>query len=120
MPYNDLPRMSSIRLGGLLGHDDILELTLGRSNEYAINECDEDGRTALLWASKGGHEKVVRILLDHGADVNAEGGQYGNALQAALKGGHEKMVLMLVDRGADVNAEGGNNGLGSLQEAAEI
>ena len=34
----------------------------------------------------GGHEKVVQMLLDAGADVNAQGGEYGNALQAASCG----------------------------------
>ena len=34
----------------------------------------------------GGHEKVVQMLLDARADVNAQGGYYGNALQAASYG----------------------------------
>ncbi len=39
--------------------------------------------------------------------VNAQGGEYGNALYAASAGGYEKMVQMLIDAGADVNAQGG-------------
>ena len=31
----------------------------------------------------GGHDKMVQMLLEKGADVNAQGGYYGNALQAA-------------------------------------
>ena len=34
-------------------------------------------------ASAGGHEKVVHMLLDAKADVNAQGGRHDNALQAA-------------------------------------
>jgi ankyrin repeat protein len=49
----------------------------------------------------------VQMLLDGGADVNAQGGEYGNALQAASAGGHEKAVRMLLDAGAEVNAQGG-------------
>jgi ankyrin repeat protein len=30
-----------------------------------------------------GHEAIVKLLLEKGADVNAQGGLYGNALQAA-------------------------------------
>ena len=41
---------------------------------------------ALQAASVSGHEKVVQMLLDQGADVNAQGGEYGNALQAASFG----------------------------------
>jgi ankyrin repeat protein len=55
-------------------------------------------------ASAEGHEKVVQMLLDAGADVNAQGGHYGNALQAASWGGHEEVVQMLLAAGADVNA----------------
>jgi ankyrin repeat protein len=47
------------------------------------------------------------MLLDAGADVNAQGEQYGNALQAASELGHEKIVQMLLDARADVNAQGG-------------
>jgi hypothetical protein len=31
----------------------------------------------------GGYTSVVTLLLEKGADVNAQGGCYGNALQAA-------------------------------------
>ncbi|PZD29497.1 vegetative incompatibility protein HET-E-1 [Pyrenophora tritici-repentis] len=60
-----------------------------------------------------GHEQVVKTLLDKGADVNAQGGRFGNALQAASYGGYEQVVKALLDNGADVNAQGGdyNNAL---------
>ena len=48
------------------------------------------------------------MLLDKGAEVNAQGGGYGNALQAASSGGHETVVQMLLDKGAEVNAQGGD------------
>jgi ankyrin repeat protein len=53
----------------------------------------------------GGHEQVVKLLLDKGADVNAQGGRYGNALYAASLGGHEQVVKLLLDKGADTNVE---------------
>ncbi|CUS06942.1 unnamed protein product, partial [Tuber aestivum] len=40
-------------------------------------------------------------------NVNAEGGVYGNALQAAAAKGDESVVRILLERGADVNAQGG-------------
>jgi ankyrin repeat protein len=116
--YDSLPEMSQIRLGGLLGHEAILALTLGGKEYTDIDESDEDGRTALIWASEYGHEKVMQILVDVGADINAQGGVYGNALCAASVGGHEKVVQMLVDVGADVNAQGGVYG-NALQAASE-
>jgi ankyrin repeat protein len=57
-----------------------------------------------------GHEEVVRLLLDKGAEVNAQGGRYGNALQAASLGGHGAIVKTLLNKSADVNAQGGHYG----------
>jgi ankyrin repeat protein len=45
-----------------------------------------------------GHEKVVQMLLDRGADINTQGGHYGNALRAASMRGHEKVVQMLLEK----------------------
>ncbi|THW54470.1 hypothetical protein D6D19_10716, partial [Aureobasidium pullulans] len=53
-----------------------------------------------------------------GADVNAQGGEYGSALQAASVKGHDKTVQILLDRGADVNAQGGE--YGSALQAASV
>ncbi|KAJ7842548.1 ankyrin repeat-containing domain protein [Mycena olivaceomarginata] len=63
------------------------------------------------------HQKICKLLLDKGADVNAQGGFYGNALQVAASEGHDKIIQVLLDKGADVNAEGGPYG-NALQAAA--
>lgn len=49
----------------------------------------------------------MEILIKEGADVNAQGGRYGNALQAAAKSKHEEIVEVLTTAGADVNTQGG-------------
>ncbi|KAF8222829.1 hypothetical protein L208DRAFT_1146840, partial [Tricholoma matsutake] len=49
----------------------------------------------------------VQILIQKGEDVNAQGGRYGNALQAASYKGHQEIVKLLIEKGADVNAQGG-------------
>ena len=47
-----------------------------------------------------GHNQIVQRLLDEGADVNAQGGRYGNALKAALRKLHPQTAEILRQRGA--------------------
>lgn len=46
-------------------------------------------------------------IISKGADVNAQGGYFGNALQAASSRGHQEIVKLLLDQGADVNIPNG-------------
>jgi ankyrin repeat protein len=60
---------------------------------------------------------VVKLLLDKGADINANGGSFSTALYVASEKGYDAVVKLLLDKGADVNAEGGMHGT-SLQAAS--
>ena len=42
------------------------------------------------------------MLLDKGIDVNAQSGEYGNALRAASTGSHGQIVEIQLDAGAGV------------------
>ena len=66
----------------------------------------DDIHPSLYYASLAGLIRSVKSILDKGADVNAQGGKYDNALQAASAGGHGQVVQMLLAKGADVNAQG--------------
>ena len=46
------------------------------------------------------------MLLDKGANVNAQGEYFNNALQATLYGGHDQVMQTLLDKGVNVNAQG--------------
>ncbi|KAJ1325412.1 ankyrin repeat domain-containing protein 50 [Microdochium nivale] len=67
--------------------------------------------TALGAASHNGNHHIVMFLIGKGADVNAQGGHYGNALQllCAYRGSRQLSYLFL-DAGANVNAQGGKYG----------
>jgi ankyrin repeat protein len=45
-----------------------------------LERRDSDGKTLLCLAAEHGHQRMAKLLLDKGADVNAQGGRYGNAL----------------------------------------
>ena len=62
------------------------------------------GHVLQVAASKG-HEAIAKLLIEHGADVNAQGGLDGNALQATIINGHEAFAKLLLENGADVNAQ---------------
>jgi hypothetical protein len=82
-----------------------------------LDSKDSKRRTTLYIAAEKGAIVLTRMLLEGGADVNAQGGHYGNALQAALQKGYTEMATLLLDKGADVNAQGGHYG-NALQAAS--
>lgn len=59
----------------------------------------------LHYAAGLGLERVVKLLLDAGADVNAHSELWGSALQIASHHGHELTVKLLLEAGAEVNAQ---------------
>jgi ankyrin repeat protein len=63
------------------------------------------GDTPLHWPAHNGHDEIVEMLLDAGADINADeiGWAGGKPLHWASE--HEPSTTkVLLDRGADVNA----------------
>ena len=50
-----------------------------------------------------GKVDIVRFLLKEGADINAEGGKYGNALNAAVAYGNLDVVQLLLEGGTNIN-----------------
>ncbi|KAL7957112.1 pfs domain-containing protein [Trichoderma compactum] len=66
--------------------------------------CDYGGN-ALYAASYYRRDKVVQMLLDKGANVDARGGKYGTALNAASSPGYDEIAQMLRDKGARTESE---------------
>lgn len=59
----------------------------------------DDVAQPLYYAAFVGLSKVVEGILPQTTNVNAQGGEYGNTLQAASWYGNEKVVQMLMDAG---------------------
>ena len=60
-----------------------------------INAKNNDGETALMWASYNGHLEVVKLLVTLGADVNAKDKNGNTALMWAIYNGHSEVVAYL-------------------------
>ncbi|CAN9376854.1 unnamed protein product [Alternaria alternata] len=73
--------------------------------EPDLNKSADSIPVPLYHAALLGLSIVTKLLLDQGAEVNAQGGYFGNALQAASWGGHEQVVKTLLDAGAHQHQE---------------
>jgi ankyrin repeat protein len=81
---------------------------------FLVIECSQDVNakdfdynwTPLHVASRDRHGVFARLLVQHGADVNALDVDKSTPLHLASKGGHVEFAQVLIEHGADVNAEG--------------
>lgn len=64
----------------------------------------KDGETALIRATSQGRLKIVKLLLEQGADTEATDARHLTALHRAAQQGHEEIAQLLIDFGADIGA----------------
>ena len=72
--------------------------------------------TPLMAAANGGHVKIVKLLLAHKADVNAQSSTGNTALTYACAGGYVDVVKVLLESGASIE-DHNENGHTPLMEA---
>lgn len=84
--------------------------------EHGASVLKQDGylRTALYWASLGGHENTVEELHMRGADTSTTKGQ--TLIHLAVDSRSPQMVALLLNRGAATSAQdhGGRTAFGVL------
>ena len=76
------------------------------------NDC-----TPLIEAASAGHVDIIRLLISHNADVNAQSSTGNTPLMYACAGGHVDAVKELLVSGANVE-DHNENGHTPLMEAA--
>ncbi|KAF4528779.1 hypothetical protein B566_EDAN017111 [Ephemera danica] len=74
------------------------------------------GHTALHWASKNGDIDMIKLLLDHGAQMEIRSEEEVDALQYATFGGHIDAIELLLDRGADIHSRDATDGSTPLHQ----
>jgi ankyrin repeat protein len=73
------------------------------ANPEIINSVNagDQGRTPLIYASKEGHEHIVRYLIQAGADINQTNANGWTALHVASANHFGDIVAFLLSSGAD-------------------
>jgi len=68
-----------------------------------------DSRDKWEWtrSSRDGHLEVSRLLLDHGANVNARKRYYWTPMHLSAANGYLDLVKLLIERGGDIHAMSG-------------
>jgi len=97
-------RNTALTLACFQGRSDVVGLLLERKAN--IEHRAKIGRTPLIEAASGGFEKLGRLLLENGADVNAPPvpTTKDTLLTIVAEKGHLKFVQLLIEYGAQLDA----------------
>ncbi|KAF2905112.1 hypothetical protein ILUMI_01061 [Ignelater luminosus] len=85
------------------GCEGIVQLLLSKNAN--IKAKDENGMSALHWASFKGYKGIAFLLLQNNADLEAEDNEGKTALIHAARNGHEEVVSILLFNKADRNVK---------------
>jgi ankyrin repeat protein len=105
-------------LACFFGHFDVAEYLIKAGAH--VNSKSNNGLKAapIQSAAAGGHKKIVKMLLEHGADPNIREQAGYTPLHAAAQNGDEQLIRILLYGGADLTLTS-NNGKTALDLAME-
>ncbi|MDE0687127.1 MAG: CotH kinase family protein [Candidatus Poribacteria bacterium] len=118
-PLEEVSTFSPQRLSGAAFAGDVAAMKQALTEGADPNTKDpRSGNTLLATAALMGHTKIVVLLLEHGADVNARSRDDGTALHAAAFLGRPEIVKLLLEEGADTTLR--NNMGGTAMAGATL
>ncbi|KAJ6585683.1 hypothetical protein B0H19DRAFT_1110477 [Mycena capillaripes] len=108
----DLKVMAEDKDVDYLSHSSALEAACHGNHTKIVRLLVEYGASIDAWGLQAAaatkywfkDTELVAFLLESGADVNEQGGPYGNALHAAVGAGNTDIACLLIEKGAEVNA----------------
>ncbi|KAJ4246287.1 hypothetical protein NW762_013638 [Fusarium torreyae] len=103
----------------LAAHFGIAEALRTLLHDQQPDPKDRHGRTPLWLATYYGHEMIVELLLQHGADVEIQDDQDVTPLLCATQHGHSSIVKQLIEHNANVEKKGTKRHITALSLATE-
>ena len=98
-------RGTPLHYAALCGLHFIVEFLVIERSQDVHSRSFTNHETPLHLASKLGHVKTVRILIEHGADVAAQNKDRDTPLHLASQEGQVEVAHVLMERGADTAAQ---------------
>jgi ankyrin repeat protein len=95
---------TALHLACFFGHADTAALLLRHGADPSVHARNQMQVAPLHSAAAARSLETVRLLLDHGAEVNARQQGGWTALHAAAQHGDVEMAKLLIERGAEVTA----------------
>jgi len=113
--HDVLPEISSIatqgapqlvlRYASVCGLPDVVEFLITECSQSVDPRSNRTLPTPLYLTATKGHDKVIKLLLRYGANVNAIGNQGWTALHVASANGYLPAAQVLLDHYADTNVQ---------------
>lgn len=95
-------KAEKVRLISLVKRGELEALKISLlAEDVNVEIRDEDGLTLLHYAAKNNHREMVKILIEHGCDIDSPNNQGDTPLLMTVKAGNQKIAETLLAKGAD-------------------